>query len=151
MTAHIKIARPKKAKAKPKPRATARKSTTKKKSKKPKSVPETRASLMDQVGDLLQDSIDGARKILEGIDTSTEAGETSPALAREAANLNRAIAAISTELRQREKHIKDTVKQMSPAEIHAMVAEYLREIDHDGRKIFRDIIIELDGEKSLFS
>ena len=87
----------------------------------------------------------------KSISETREAGDASPALARELANLNRSMASLSAEHRQRESHVVKQVERLTPEDTHRFVAEYLRELEYDGRQIFREILIELDGERSLFS
>jgi glycerate-2-kinase len=100
---------------------------------------------------LLQNQLNFLQRLQTAADEAISAGKVSPTFIREARDISKAIASVVTEQRKWEKHEKDRVQIMTPQETHELVAEYLRECDYDGRKVFRDIIIELDGERSLLS
>ena len=104
-----------------------------------------RPPLIEQVDELLQQSADLGRQILTGIETSAEEGMINSSMAREAANIMRAITAISTELRQREKHAIDYVNALNPDQRHELIAEYIKELGKDERGKFLEI---LEGGKS---
>lgn len=105
-----------------------------------------RPPLLDQIDDLLQQSADLGKAILTGIGTSTEEGMMNSAMAREAANIMRAITGMSSELRQREKHAKDVVASLPIEKRHELIAEYIRELGHEDRRIFRDLFDDLEDK-----
>lgn len=76
-------------------------------------------------------------------------GKYSAQLGSHLAYLTKHAAQILAELRKLEAHDRRMVDQMPSAERHALVAEYLRELDRDGRIVFRGILDELDAEESV--
>ena len=108
-------------------------------------------SLMDEADRLLQTALVEARRSLEAIQETRDAGDMSPALAREQAALNRSIAQVTSEIRQREKHSKERIRSFSESERHELVIQYIRELDYDGRQLFRKQLDEDDEEGGLLS
>ncbi len=103
------------------------------------------------LGQLLKEQIVFLRRLQSAADLVIGDGGMSTTFLREARDISKSIASVVTEQRKWEKHEKDRVQALTPEETHMLVAEYLKEIDYDGRKIFRDIIIEFDGERSLLA
>lgn len=78
-------------------------------------------------------------------------GISNPALLRESANVGRAIANVSAELRQRDKHEQELDANRSATEIDALVLEYLCEIPRERREALRRILDERARDAHLFS
>ena len=70
-------------------------------------------------------------------------------LANASAALGRAIASLSGEERQQEKHAKQMVERMSAAEQDALVHEYVAALPSDRRAAFRSFLNQLDDEEKV--
>lgn len=70
-------------------------------------------------------------------------------LAASAASLARSLASVMSERRQQEKHVKQMVERMSPAEQDALVLEYLKELTPERRAEVRVFMDQLDAEENL--
>lgn len=92
-----------------------------------------------------------ADSMIDAIDAALADGMVTPAMVNSLANMRRANIAQQAEHRQKERHARDMVAAMTPEQRHRLVAEYLRELDYDGRAIFREILAELDEDGGLLS
>ena len=103
----------------------------------------------DQADHLLQRTIAHLELLLGALESTLESGDATPALARESANVARAMTGVAAELRQREKHAQQVVDAMSPAERHALVAAYIRDLTPEDRAPLRALLAELDDDASV--
>jgi hypothetical protein len=104
-----------------------------------------------QVDDLMQAVININRDILASIHEAMITGEGSPALARETANITRAITGMSGEMRQRQKQARDMILAMPPGDRNALVANYLRTLPDSELAEFRDILGAGSASEGLLS
>ena len=100
---------------------------------------------------LLQHELAATRGMCEAIDKVLEAGEATPALARERAGLVRSMAQISAEMRQIEKQQSENDAALKPAEVDELVAEYLREIPRTRRSKILATLGDLEADKHLLA
>lgn len=107
------------------------------------------ASVNGEVDEMLREELGHLRTLRATVSAALAAGEATPALVRESAGVARALVAVSGEIRQREKHARQQVADMTPEEADALVAEYLRELTKERRAELREFLDELDREEAV--
>lgn len=107
--------------------------------------------LLEDARETVASGLDGLAKCVIRVRSSLEQGETAydPKLASHLAYLTEHTTAVLRELRQLERHDKRTVEDMTPAEVHTLVGEYIAGVDRDGRAYFRALLDELDAKDSV--
>ena len=111
---------------------------TKLKPPRPSKAADNAGDAFAQLDELYARVIGGVDKLLGSIETTIESGTASPALAREAANLVRALNGISAEQRAREKQRRAAFQAIDTT----LVAEWFRTLDRTERTRF---IQQLEG------
>ena len=100
---------------------------------------------------MLAGELASVQTMSEAIARTLEAGDATPALARERASLVRSMSGLSAEMRQLEKHEAKLDKDISPGEFDALVLEYLTEIPRERREDLLRRLTERVGDRSLLS
>lgn len=85
-------------------------------------------------------------RVLSARRRELHAGGFDKDLSNSAAALGRAITSATAELRQQERHEKRMVEEMTPKERRAVVFQFVKELDLDGRQELRTILDQLDRD-----
>lgn len=109
----------------------------------------TDENLIDESGHGLSESIACSRAMLATIREELDTGERTPSLIRDAAGLMRGIAAMSAELRQREKHVREVVANMSDEDEQEFLLAMIRRTNQDTLQAVRLLVDELSTQSIL--
>ena len=103
----------------------------------------------DEAGRLINRASKHLDELLDACERTLLDGEASPGLARESAGVARAIVSLSSELRQRERGVRDAVRSLAPEERDALVREYVKDLPAKRRAEFRAWLNALDDAEKF--
>jgi hypothetical protein len=108
-------------------------------------------SPLEEANQLSRDTIGHLRALMSTVEASINAGQVTPALARESSGIARALTALMAELRQQEKHHRQMIDRLTAEERTQLVIAFVREQTAESRVAFRRLLDELDQADQLLS
>ena len=108
-------------------------------------------SAHEAIGSEIDAVLAGHRAMRMSVEQMLAAGAATPAMMREWAALERSLAALSAEQRQRDRYDREADLRLSGADLDAIVLEYLREIPRERRAAVRAQLDELAPDKHLLA
>jgi len=116
-------------------------------------------TLRDDAEELFGRQLRHLEQVLNSCETSFAQGYTcecgvtapgaTPALVNSSANAARALATLSSEMRQNEKHVAQQVLNLTPEQEDEVLLDYLEEIEPARREKFLERLMELRGDSVL--
>lgn len=108
-------------------------------------------NLYDEVGNEVAATLAYLRRLKKMVDDTAASGDATPAIIREGAAVARAICTLSTEVRQREKHVRLQIERLTPEEKRLSIRQMIIDASPDERELYRGFIDEAQSEERILA